>query len=530
MLQSIHDKLKGWASAVIIGVISVVFVLWGISYYFEGNNQRGQTVAKVGKTNITDFEVQQQLNQMRQGLSQEGITDLNNPKYQKLALSQLINQQLQKQGALQMGVKVSQALIDQQITQMPYFQENGQFSKEKYDQFLRVSGYTLPMLRSMLEDNILSSQVTVGLIGSDFVLPSEETATFNLLFQKRKVSYTEVPYAEVSTKTSITDDEISKYYKAHQSEFIQPAEVKVSYIELTLVDIQKRITVTDGQIQAFYDANKSQFTTKQKDGKTIVKPLSEVKTEIKNQLSKEQAQVLYSSIGNKMANLAYESPDSLESAAKEAKVAVKVSDFFTRATGSGIAKNKSVREAAFSHDVLKNKYNSDVINISPTEAVIIRLNQYKLQQEKPLKEVSTQIRTILAQKQKQKWLKSKASVVITELNNAKSVNKLVSVPLNWKQLLVARTSTQLPENVIKSIMSAPINDLLQSKYHLLEANKALYIYRIESTIKPSKADTNYYRMQMQSESMAKNMQFSLQYQAYLDYLKNVISVKLESEN
>ncbi|MCF6765507.1 SurA N-terminal domain-containing protein [Thiotrichales bacterium 19S3-7] len=531
MLQSLHDKLKGWASAVIIGIISVVFVLWGISYYFEGNNQRGQTVAKVGKVNITDFQVQQQLNQIRQGLSQDGVTDLNNPKYQNLALSQLINQELQKQGALEMGVKVSQALIDQQITKMPYFQENGQFSKEKYEQFLRVSGYTLPMLRSMLEDNMLSSQVTVGLIGSDFVLPKEEDDAFNLLFQKRQVKFTEIPYSAVNlSNQKVTDNEIKAYYQSHQAQFIQPAEVKVKYIELTLADIEKRITVTDSQIQAYFDANKSQFSTKNADAKETVKPLSEVKQAIKQKLSKQQAQILYSSIGNKMANLAYEYPDSLDKAAKEAKVTVKLSDFFTQTSGNGIATNKDLREIAFSTDVLKNKYNSDVINISPTEAVIIRLDQYKPEQEKPLSVVSDQIRTMLVQKNKKEMLYRTANNVIKQLNDKKTINEIAGVNLEWNQKTITRSGNQLPENITKSIMAIAVNAQSQSSYQLAEGNDALYIYRIENVIQPSKSDTNYYRMQMQSESMAKNMQFSLQYQAYLDYLNKIIPVTKEASN
>ena len=46
MLQSIHDKLKGWVAGVVLGAIALVFVFWGINWtlsapaYLRGQGQR----------------------------------------------------------------------------------------------------------------------------------------------------------------------------------------------------------------------------------------------------------------------------------------------------------------------------------------------------------------------------------------------------------------------------------------------------------------------------------------------------------
>ena len=32
MLQTIHDKLKGWLAGVVLGIIGLVFVFWGINW------------------------------------------------------------------------------------------------------------------------------------------------------------------------------------------------------------------------------------------------------------------------------------------------------------------------------------------------------------------------------------------------------------------------------------------------------------------------------------------------------------------
>ena len=38
MLQSIHDKLKGWLAGVVLGAIGLVFVFWGINWTMSAPN------------------------------------------------------------------------------------------------------------------------------------------------------------------------------------------------------------------------------------------------------------------------------------------------------------------------------------------------------------------------------------------------------------------------------------------------------------------------------------------------------------
>ncbi|MCF6767044.1 SurA N-terminal domain-containing protein [Thiotrichales bacterium 19S11-10] len=528
MLQSLHDKLKGWASAVIIGLISVVFVLWGISYYFEGGSAEGPTVAEVGDIKISQYQLQNELNQLRQNLAAQGKADLNNPQYEKIALNQLVSRQLQKQGALDLGIRVSTAQIDQQITQLPYFQENGKFSKEKYEAFLQSSGYTLPMLRSMLMDNLLSYQTSVGMISSDFILPDETTQMLNLYFQNRKVNYVSIPYDKVNLEIKVTDKEIKQYYEHNQARFMEPEKVKVQYVLLTLKSIEERINVTESQIKAYYDSNKTKWATKN-GNKTEQKPLTDVREKIIQILKEEQAKVLYSSIGNQMANIAYQYPDSLNQAAKEAKVEIQETAFFSREEGKGIAESAKVRQIAFSNEVLKNKYNSDVINLSPTEAVIIHLSEYQPEKKLALSQVKNEIKTILSQSKIKLDINEKAIQVINQLNDGKSITSLANVKLNWQEQRVNRQDKQLPMQVVENIMSQSLNEKRQTKYILVPTNDSVFLYKILNVSKINKSDKNYYQIKLQNDSMVQNRQSALDYQAYLNYLYQTIQVKINNQ-
>src|SRR3984885_10773926 len=55
MLQSIHDKLKGWLAGVVLGAIGLVFVFWGINWTLSAPNY----AAKVNGSEVSASEVRQ---------------------------------------------------------------------------------------------------------------------------------------------------------------------------------------------------------------------------------------------------------------------------------------------------------------------------------------------------------------------------------------------------------------------------------------------------------------------------------------
>ncbi len=55
MLQTIHDKLKGWLAGVVLGAIGLVFVFWGINWTLSAPNY----AAKVNGNEVSVNEVRQ---------------------------------------------------------------------------------------------------------------------------------------------------------------------------------------------------------------------------------------------------------------------------------------------------------------------------------------------------------------------------------------------------------------------------------------------------------------------------------------
>lgn len=99
----------------------------------------------------------------------------------------------------------------------------------------------------------------------------------------------------------------------------------------------------------------------------------------------------------KLEQLAFENPSSLEPVAKELGLTVQTTDWFTRAGGSGIAANNAVKTAAFSAEVAQDGENSKPISTGEASVVVIRKAEYEAPRQKTLDEVREQVQTALVE-------------------------------------------------------------------------------------------------------------------------------------
>jgi peptidyl-prolyl cis-trans isomerase D len=132
-----------------------------------------------------------------------------------------------------------------------------------------------------------------------------------------------------------------------------------------------------------------------------------VRTALANEIKSGLAEVQIYELVERLANIAYEQPDSLLPAAEQLDLRVKTSDWFDRSAGSGIASDPRVRQLAFSEEILEQGLNSDAVELGNDRVLFIRLNERKAAQAQPLEEVRQQVRAELV-KQKMSELSMKA--------------------------------------------------------------------------------------------------------------------------
>lgn len=123
----------------------------------------------------------------------------------------------------------------------------------------------------------------------------------------------------------------------------------------------------------------------------VVKPYEEVKTVVELGFKKVEAENIFYELGETLAEISFENPDTLEVAAESIGVAVKKTENFTRSQGNkDLSAEDAVREKAFSEDVLAGN-NSEVIELGSDRIVVLRVLKHTPSKARELSEVSEMI-------------------------------------------------------------------------------------------------------------------------------------------
>ena len=133
------------------------------------------------------------------------------------------------------------------------------------------------------------------------------------------------------------------------------------------------------------------------------KPLADVKAEIEAELKKTGAARKFAEAAEAFSNMVYEQADSLKPAAEKFKLTVKQSEWLGRQAdpANGPLGNEKVLAALFSDDSVKNRRNTEAVEIATNTLVAARIVDYKPTALQPFESVKTPIETMLKRKEAQ---------------------------------------------------------------------------------------------------------------------------------
>jgi len=155
-----------------------------------------------------------------------------------------------------------------------------------------------------------------------------------------------------------------------------------------------------------------------------VKTFNDVKDDIKKELQIQQAEQTFYELSEKLNNITYEHPGSLQPVNDELGLAIQKTTLFDRSGGKGIAAKEKVFAAAFSDEVLNLGRNSDLIELSDSHLLVLRKLEHQQASQKKLAEVRTQIQQRLRQQVARQKLNEQLQKARQRLENNESPKKL----------------------------------------------------------------------------------------------------------
>ena len=152
--------------------------------------------------------------------------------------------------------------------------------------------------------------------------------------------------------------------------------------------------------------------------------------------------------------------DDLVSAAADLGVTVTRSAPFSRDAGEGIFNEVALREAAFADDVFIEDNNSDVIELSGSRFVALRVNERLPEGSKPLQEVRGDIIATLERQAREAELEGLLADVNAALAAGESLESIAeNKGLEWRvELAATRQNTLLPPEVLQAAFAKQASD------------------------------------------------------------------------
>ncbi len=568
MLQDIRDNSQGVIAKVIIGFIVAIFALFGVDSIMNGFIT-SPPVAEINGEEVTEAQLQANTQNLLNSIG--GSADsLDQTLLEQIALSQILEEVLLRQSAQNTGMAVSSNRVDRSIIENAQFQINGVFDADLAVRTMASQGFSVPIYRETLKQQMLLSQLANGYSSSAFVTEPELERVASLSAQTRDFRYLSIPMGTRTLGTPISDAEIQSYYEENPDDFTQPETVSVGYVLLDKNAISNEIELAEGVVRTQYETEKSAFegsaekrashilfevggdlseeqalslaaTAKQRidagedfgvvaldmstdkvsaeeggdigytdgsafptaieealeilsvnevsgpvvsdfgvhivmlteDSENVFQEFEEVAERIERELKSSEVELIYAERLGDLSNLAFET-GNLETISEELGMDVLISGAFGRTGATGIFANQALIAAAFSEEVLLERNNSEVIELSPSQAVVLNVEEFNEATVLPLEEVEPEIAVIIRTDMEREAVRNLASQLLTSIENGEAIDQLLADnEIEWLTEQGAnRLAASVNREILTQVFAMSLADADTSAYESLTLSNA----------------------------------------------------------
>ena len=264
MLSSIKNKTKGPITFLIVGLISLTFIvtaLYGIDF-----NGGGATVAIVNDDEINSEDFYQEFNAKKRRLQQElgeQYTAEFDQVLKQSTLDAMVNRRLLAQLSSTLGHATTKGELRLNIQKNELFQQDGKFSFERYQQLLRLNGYSENQYESIIADEMTQNQLKQNLRDSAFIAPALLQRIQSLNDQQRKFDYLVLNADDYLTKVEVDEASVKTYFDNQKESFFEAEKVSVDFVELSLDEVAQSVSFSEEELHNFYEDEQSRYTTEQ---------------------------------------------------------------------------------------------------------------------------------------------------------------------------------------------------------------------------------------------------------------------------
>jgi len=433
-----------------------------------------------------------------------------NGRFDTAAYEQVLRQQGYSEQEFQEQIR--QALLIEQVTSAVtnselITQRELSESKRLRDQRRDISYLLLPAA-----DFIKPGAASVGEIDAYYAANQSRF----MLPERVQIDYLELKMSQLSESVTPSEEELRRFYEDRQAEYVTPEQRRASHILIAIdgdgeeaesaarnraLEALKRIQNGEEFAAVAKELSQDPGSAEQGGDLGFVEPgmmnpsfdkvlfglakdeisepvrtdfgyhlikVTEVREGSKESFEdvKDALQAAYRSnevegqfykYSERLADLAFEHPDSLEPAADALGLKVVTSDWVSRSNANKIPGGNRAISVAFSDDVLVEGNNSELIEISSDHVMVLRVHAHEEAAARPLEQVRDEISTILAQQQAATLAEEKGMSLLSRLRQGENLEQLAKeASLKVEETgMVARGESKLSPAIAQRLFSMP---------------------------------------------------------------------------
>ena len=314
-IQQFRDKTEGMIAKIIVGLIIIVFALFGmgsITTFLA-------PVPKVATVNgeivsQQDMELAVERNRRILLAQQVSPSDIDDDELRSRALEQLVLRELLRQRKEDWGLYYSDAELDAEIVATDTFKEDGVFSPQRFQMVLAGAGFTPMRYREEMRTDKITQQIVSAIGRTAFETETNVTRANSLAQQTRDIAYLVLPLEDRLSQVVVDEDEVAAYYDNNRTAFFAPEMFNIEYVEVRRSDLEDAVEVTPADLEQFYAETRGDYT--QDESRRVAHILIETNDDVSEEDAKVIVDEVYGRItdGEDFAALAEEYSDDPGSA------------------------------------------------------------------------------------------------------------------------------------------------------------------------------------------------------------------------
>ncbi len=270
MLDVLRKRKRSWIIIFLLGLIIVVFIA-----FYGGNKFRDpalQDIAQVNGEVISQREFamhyQKALERYREMLKGSLTPELEKSlNIRGTLLEELIQKRLVLQEARHLGLAANDEDLMAAIAQVPDFQVNGRFNKERYLQLLRANRISPGQFEDEQREQLTIQRLYSMLLDAVHVTEAEVRDRYRFDQGKINLYFIRLPITNYFSEVKLTEEEIKKFYERNKDSLKEPLKVQVEYLSYPFERFSSSAQVTDKEIEEYYQTNRDSKFHKPKEVK-----------------------------------------------------------------------------------------------------------------------------------------------------------------------------------------------------------------------------------------------------------------------